>query len=333
MSGHYREKSSFRTGIIGTVVLLLLTVVVLNVNSLPLVKSPVAYHALFSDCAGLAIGDSVRVAGVRVGKVSNISISGTAVDVSFTLDDTVKLGIESTVSIVTASALGTKEIRLEPAGEKELRRGATIDINHTNSPYDLTDALADLTNAESAIDVDQLAHSLKVTSSVLQKTPEDFKAAVDGVEKLSTAISSRDDSLGNLLSSAEKVTSVLAQRSEQVNTLILDANVVLAELMNRREVIGKLAENISNLAKQLSLLVHNNQDELEPALTHLNSVLQVLDENRNSIGLAIERLGPYVTELGEAVSSGPFFSSYIQNLIPGQIIDPFVRAALGEGAP
>ena len=51
---------------------------------------------------------------------------------------------------------------------------------------------------------------------------------------------------------------------------------------------------------------------------------------------AIQRLGPYATELGEAVASGPFFNSYIQNLLPMEVVEPALNDALtraGIGVP
>ena len=126
---------------------------------------------------------------------------------------------------------------------------------------------------------------------------------------------------------------MLSQRSDQLNTLVLDANAVLGELQARRDAVSSLFAEVSALATELTGLVHDNETQLAPTLDQVNSVLGILRGNNDNIAAAIQRLGPYMTELGEAVASGPFFNSYIQNLIPGQIIEPFVQAALGRPAP
>ena len=41
-------------------------------------------------------------------------------------------------------------------------------------------------------------------------------------------------------------------------------------------------------------------------------------------------LGNYAMSLGESVSSGPFFKSYIANLLPGQFVQPFIDAAFSD---
>src|SRR5690242_19087699 len=44
-----------------------------------------SYKAQFGDVAGLRVGDDMRVAGVRVGRVQDIQINGTGAEVTFDL--------------------------------------------------------------------------------------------------------------------------------------------------------------------------------------------------------------------------------------------------------
>ena len=134
-----------------------------------------------------------------------------------------------------------------------------------------------------------------------------------------------------MLRHAEEVTAVLAERSTAIDSLIVDADRILAELDRRRSSLDTLFANVQALSVEIGHLIADNESQLAPALQKVDSVLDILTRNRDDIALAIQRLGPYATELGEAVASGPFFNSYIQNLLPAQIIEPALTAAL-EGA-
>ncbi|WP_137875026.1 MCE family protein [Rhodococcus sp. Q] len=331
MMERYSRRNVFRLGIVGTVVVLAIVLAALQVRSLPFVSSAAGYRALFLDAGGLQVGAPVRVAGVDAGHVTGIDIDGAAVAVSFTVDAPVRLGELTRVDIATATVLGARNLRVTPAGDGQLRPGTTIGTDSTTSPYQLTEALGDLTDRSERIDSEQLAESMRVLTSTLRRVPDDVAAAVDGVGRLSAAVAERDDSLRDLLGSAETVTALLAERSGQIDGLLTDANSVLGELQDRRAVLDALFDNVTVLSRHLDGVVTDNEAQLAPTLASLQSVLTVVQSNRDSITSAIDRLGPYITELGEAVSSGPFFNSYIQNLIPGQIIAPFVRAALGMG--
>ncbi|MFZ2173762.1 MAG: MCE family protein [Rhodococcus sp. (in: high G+C Gram-positive bacteria)] len=332
----FRDLDPVPLGIIGTAVVAVVVAVSLQWNSLPFIDSATEYRAEFTETAGLREGDRVMVAGVRVGEVRALDLVGPVVVVTFSLDREIRLGDATTVDISTATVLGAKALEIDPGGNGALGEGAVIGLGHTTSPYQLTDVLGDLTRTAEDIDTDQLAASLATLSGTLQNTPDDLRAALDGVSRLSHSVASRDRSLRALLDSAASVTDVLAQRSGQVNTLIVDAGELLRELVERRTMIGELAGHVAGLSEQVSGLVQDNRDRLGPTLATLDSVLGVLNANSDSLQQAIERMAPYVTQLGEAVASGPFFNSYIQNLIPGDLLRPFVDAALAPytmGAP
>ncbi|WP_241385532.1 MCE family protein [Rhodococcus sp. CH91] len=324
----FREKNPVRVGVVGTIVLVVLVLGALNIHSLPFFDAGATYRARFVDAGGLSTGDTVQVAGKDAGRVKDIDIDHDAVAVTFTVDRAVTLGTDTTVEIATATALGARNLRVRPAGPGRLEDGATIDLDCTVAPYQLTDALGDLTDTTAAVDTEQLRESMRVLSDTLRETPDDVGAALDGVTRLSETLASRDESLRSLLTHAEQVTAVLAERSDAIDALVVDADRILGELYQRRTALDSLFANIEALSAEISNLVADNEAQLEPTLGKVNAVLAILERNRESIALAIERLGPYATELGEAVASGPFFNSYIQNLLPMQVVEPALTAAL-----
>lgn len=315
-------------GIVGIVLTATLVVTALNYDKLPFFSGGTEYRALFAEAAGLSPGDQVMVAGVNVGKVDTVALSGPQVLVRFTVDDGVRLGDATGVDIKTSTILGRKALGVRPAGTGTLATDTTIPQSRTTSPYSLTGALGDLTDTISDLDTPQLGDSLKALASTLQNTPPELRSALTGLSRLSNSISSRDAMLQDLLGNAESVTSVLSQRSDQLNTLILDGNSLLAELDRRRQVLSELFVNVGAVANQLTGLVKDNEAQLAPTLTRLNSVLDVVQKNKDNLSNGIDGLVKFQATLGEAVSSGPFFNAYVQNLIPGETIKPLVDAAL-----
>lgn len=324
----FREMNQTWVGVIGTVLLAVVVLCALNIRSMPFFASDTTYRARFVDAGGLDTGDAVQVSGKDAGWVKSIDIDGDAVAVTFTVSDDVTLGTDTTVDIATATALGARQLRVRPAGPGQLDPGTTIDLDRTTAPYQLTDALGDLTDTASELDTAQLRESMSVLSDTLREVPDDIGAALDGVMRLSDTVASRDESLRDLLAHAESVTAVFAERSDAIDSLIVDADRTLTELDLRRAALDTLFANVQALAVEIRNLIADNEAQLGPALDSTNAVLEILERNRDDIALAIERLGPYATELGEAVASGPFFNSYIQNLLPMQIIEPALTAAL-----
>ncbi len=76
-----------------------------------------------------------------------------------------------------------------------------------------------------------------------------------------------------------------------MNTLILNANDLVAVLSDRRYAIVELLAHTSALSKQLSGLIHENEQELAPTLDKLNAVTAILEKNRDNIAQGAARVG------------------------------------------
>ena len=99
-----------------------------------------------------------------------------------------------------------------------------------------------------------------------------------------------------------------------MNTLILNANDLVGVLNERRQAIVELLAHTSALAKQLSGLIHDNEEKLAPTLDKLNAVTAILEKNRDNIAKAIPGLAKFQTTLGETIGNGPYYQAYVPNL-------------------
>ncbi|WP_330255057.1 MCE family protein [Nocardia sp. NBC_00565] len=321
--------NTFRLGIIGILVTAAAVLTAQNYDKVPYLGAHRDYRAHFAEAAGLKPGAPVEVAGIQVGKVSKLELDGNQVLVRFSANG-VTLGTDTEAAIKTHTVLGSKALELRPRGSTELAPNAIIGIEHTSTPYRLTDTLGDLTTTISGLNTTDLTDALKVLSDTLDKAQPNVAAALDGVTRLSTTISSRDDLIKKLLSNASGVTEVLAKRSTQLNALILDGNVLFSALDDRRQALDHLLTNLSAVSAQLTTLVAENRDQLGPVLDRLNNVADLLEKRKTDIEQALLPLSQYALSLGESVASGPFFKAYVGNLLPGQFLQPFIDAAFSQ---
>ncbi|WP_024802898.1 MCE family protein [Nocardia sp. BMG51109] len=319
-----------RVGIVGLVLTVAICLVSLQFDRIPLLAAPEArYAALFDDASGLAAGDDVSAAGVRVGEVTAIAVDGGHARVTFTADPHIALGDATTAAIKTTSLLGRRAVELAPAGAGRLRPQSTIPVERTRSGYTLPNILNQATTTLRDIDLGQLTRALDSTSEVLAAAAPQVRPALDGMRRLAESVNQRDEALRGLLSGAQKVTAALAERGPQVNSLLLDGNSLLGELQSRSQALGGLITGINQLSQQLSGLVHDNDAELAPALDKLGQVLTVLNKNHDNVSQSIQGLSKYIGTLGDAVASGPYFYAYLQNLVPADYTQPLLNTVFG----
>src|SRR5205085_1561911 len=98
----------------------------------------------------------VRIAGVRVGKVTDVALQGDHVEVSFTIKTDSKFGKDTAAAIRVNTLLGAMFLALEPAGSGQLEAGSEIPVSRTTSPYDVVQAFSGLAQTADDIDTDQL---------------------------------------------------------------------------------------------------------------------------------------------------------------------------------
>lgn len=328
----FEDRNTTRTGIVGVALILATVATASNYDRLPFLNSDREIRAIFADAGGVKSGDKVEYAGVGVGTVREIVLRGTDVEVTMSIKNNLDLGQAPRAQMRTRSVLGAKGIVLVPSDDHQrFDDHSPIPLDRTRTPYDLPTELGKLAANVEDINTDQLSDALHATAGVLDETSPELKSALNGVARLSDTLGSRDDMLKKLFANGSAVTGVLAQRSHQINSLLVDGNQLFSELDARRAAVAELTGNLSAVAQQIRGLIADNRQQLAPTLDRVNRVLELLERNKASIEAALPGLAQYVTVLGEAVGSGPFFDAYVANLIPGQVIQPFIDAALGDG--
>jgi phospholipid/cholesterol/gamma-HCH transport system substrate-binding protein len=325
----YRGPKLVRAGVIGVILIMLIIAVGLQPERLSALATDLRYRALFTEAGGIAVGNDVRLSGMKIGSVSGVSLDKGRALVTFNIESSISLGSQTTAHIRTGTLLGQRILTLESAGSAQMRHGDVIPVSRTSSPYSLTDAVSDLTTNTAGTDTGNVNQALDTLSETLDQITPQLGPTFDGVTRLSRSLNNRNDSLRALLKSAGSVSGVLAQRSQQLNTLILNANDLIGVLNDRREAIVGLLNSVSALSKELSGLVADNEKELAPTLTKLNSVNAMLEKNRDNIAKALPGLVKYQITQGEAVASGYFYDAFVSNLLPSELLQPFFDYAFG----
>ncbi|GAA6524277.1 MlaD family protein [Intrasporangium sp. DVR] len=317
----FRERNPVPIGAAGILVIALLLWAAFNASSLPLIGGGASYSAAFSEAGGIKPDDDVRIAGVKVGKVTGVDLEeggqggATHVRVDFVITEDAGFGPATRASVRMKTILGEKYVALEPDGAGQLEEGSQIPLARTVSSYDVINAFQDLTTTTERIDTDTLAKSLTVLATEFEDSPEHVRSTLDGLSRLSRTIASRDEQLGHLLDRAEKVTGLVSTRTEQLETLIGDADLLMVELAKRRKDIRTLFTNTSALAEQLTGLVRDNREQLGPALREVQATLAMLEKHDAAIQRTIRLMAPFTRVYANTLGTGRWFDTWVSNLV------------------
>jgi phospholipid/cholesterol/gamma-HCH transport system substrate-binding protein len=319
----FRERNKTVIGAVGLSLILLLLIGAFKTDSLPIIGGGTTYQAEFTEGAGLQKMDEVRVAGVKVGKVTGISFKtrcaypdGTTAGCVLVklLVKGVHLGSLTRADIKIKTVLGRKFVMLEPEGDSSLSASKPIPLARTSAPFDVSPAFQQLAKTVGPIDTTQLAKAFTTLADDFRGSSGDVRASLDGLSRLSQTIASRDAKLHTLLDRAAGVTQVLADRNDDLVAFLKDSDLLLQEVKARRAAIHTLLTTTTELSEQLIALVRENRATLAPALADLKVVTGMLAANEKNLDLSVQRLAPFVRLFANNLGNGRWFDTYVYNL-------------------
>ena len=169
------------------------------------------FKAEFADVSGLAVGDDVKAAGVRVGRVTDIEVTDDGAMVGFELIDDQKIYDTTRIIMRYQNLLGQRYLQLSQEGVRgdELKGGTTIpmavdygpsnDRWRTSPGFDLTELLngfRPLFEILQPADVNQLATSM---IKVLQGEGGTIEGLMSQTAELTNFMADRDDVILSLI--------------------------------------------------------------------------------------------------------------------------------------
>jgi phospholipid/cholesterol/gamma-HCH transport system substrate-binding protein len=307
----FRERNPLPIGIAGLTTVGLAAVLAFNLQHF---TGGTTYSAAFSEAAGLKSGEEVRIAGVKVGKVNGVGLEGDHVKVSFTSSRPFGTGTRAEIKIKTL--LGSHYLALTPRGPDRQPAHQEIPVTRTTAPYDVVPALQDASAQLAKIDTKQLATSFDTLSQTMQGSSANVRGTLAGLQKVSRAVASRDDELGQLLQHTNNLTKLLADRSGDLAVLVNDGSLLLGEINSRRQVISQLLTGTVALSQQITGTIQENRATLAPTLKNLHQVVDILSRNQQNLDKSFQLMAPFAADYTDMTGNGRWFDVYLQNLVP-----------------
>lgn len=113
-------------------------------------------NAKFNNASGIALGSDVRIGGIKIGTVSDLSLDAESYEaiVSMQIRNNTKLPKDSSASVVSSGLLGEKYIQITPGGEeKMLKDGDKIEF--TQSSVNLEELIGKFMFSGGGVDKDK----------------------------------------------------------------------------------------------------------------------------------------------------------------------------------
>lgn len=246
------------------------------------------YEAVLSDATGLTDSDSVHLAGVRVGRVTDIDLERGNAVVTFNLDHDVVLTDAWEVGVRWRNVIGQRYLYLYPVGEGEpLEPGDRIPVERSRLSADIGVFFDRMTPLLRAIDPEQQNILLTALNEALEGSEERTQQLVADLGSLSGTLADREAEIRSVIEQGTNLLSAYNERDEEIQAFLDDFADVSTTLAARNdELIGSIRD-IAVVQDEVADLLDDNDARVRSLTRELNTITDVIGRNRDALDEAL----------------------------------------------
>jgi phospholipid/cholesterol/gamma-HCH transport system substrate-binding protein len=279
--------------------------------------STTGYSAVFANASRLKSGDSVRVAGIRVGTVDGVSLRpDKTVLVTFDADRTIVLTTGTKAALRYLNLVGDRYLELldGPGSTRIEPAGSQIPIDRTEPALNLDLLLGGLKPVIQGLnphDVNALTQSL---IEVFQGQGGTLESVLSKSSSFSNALADNHQVVEQLIDNLHTTVATIAKDGDKFSGSVDRLERFITELSAERDPIGAAIESLNTGTASIAELLTDARPPLAATVDQLNRVAPLLDQDKGRIDVALQKAPEDYRKLIRAGAYGSFIQYYLCGL-------------------
>ncbi len=266
--------------------------------------------AAFDDVTGLLVGDNVKVAGVAVGKVTDIDVERGQAKVTMSIRDRHALPADTSAAIRWRNLIGQRYVYLFPGDAPvSLEDGATI--AETTNVVDLGELFNRLGPIVASIDSNQVNDFLDTVTTALEGNEASVSKTLDDLAVVVSGLGERDEAIGRLIDNLEVVARTVADRDAQIETMLDNLAALSQTFSDNTALLETAILEIGAFNTDLSAVLAANRGEIDRLLRSLDNTLNTVQGQLGPLELTLDRLDENAAATFRSSRNGEFLNQTI----------------------
>jgi phospholipid/cholesterol/gamma-HCH transport system substrate-binding protein len=302
--------------------------------------STTGYSAVFTDASRLKSGDTVRIAGIRVGTVKDVSLlPDRKVLVKFDADRNIKLTTGTRAAIRYLNLVGDRFMELSdsPGSTKILPKDAQIPVDRTAPALDLDLLLGGLKPVIRGLnpqDVNALTSSL---IQILQGQGGTLESLFSKTSSFTNSLADNNQVIEQLIEDLKSTLDTLSKDGDDFSGAIDRLEHLVSGLSSDRDPIGDAITSLDNGTASLADLLGRARPPLAGTVDQLSRLAPNIDVAH--LDATLQRLPELYRKLARVGAYGGFFPYYIcgitfraSDLEGRTVVFPWIKQETGRCA-
>ncbi|MDQ3787972.1 MAG: MCE family protein [Actinomycetota bacterium] len=273
------------------------------------------YVARFTDVTGLNEGDDIRMSGVRIGQVTDISVVDDKwADVRFDVEASRQLPKSITATIKYRNLIGQRYIALAVgSGDTNavLRPGDTIPLDRTQPALNLTQLFNGFQPLFQALQPDEVNKLAGELIQVLQGEGGTIDSVLAHTASLASTIASKDKVIGQVIDNLNTVLTTVNERTTEVSGLIDQLQQLASGLAAQRQPIGDAISALGDLTDTTAGLLSSVRPPIKEDIAALGRLAGNLADHGDTVDKFLAGLPHKVQTISRVSSYGGWYNYYL----------------------
>lgn len=296
------------------------------------------YSAIFTDVSGLKVGDEVRMAGVKVGRVDDIALEGTTAKVGFRVQSEQVLYGNTKAAITYQNIIGQRYVGLslgDYGDPRVLPAGAVIPVEHTEPSFDISKLLNGFEPLFALLSPEQVDNLTTAIVRSLQGDTGAIATMIAETTHLAESYSGTDAILDGVLTHLNSVVASLADRGDALRGSINSAETAFDGFAARRAEFVDSMDQASIVGQRLANILDDVQPDMREWLTREPGFAKHFMEDKKGFEYMAFNTPLMLKGMARFTQGGAYLDIYACNLTVSQFprIDSLINAIVREGTP
>ncbi|WP_183407224.1 MCE family protein [Nocardioides marmorisolisilvae] len=263
--------------------------------------------AHFDQSGGIFVGSEVAYRGVQVGKVTDMRLTRSGVDVILEIDHGHDVPADTLAVVANKSAVGEQYLDLEPRrdGRPYLRDGSAIDIKDTRVPVSTTELLTNTDQLVTSLPQEDLRTAITEMGDAFAGTGPDLARIIDTSNQFIQTANDNFDVTTALIRDSNVALRTQALKGSAIRNFSRDLALFSGTLADNNDALIKLIDNGSATATQLRTFLEQNGVDLGGLINNLVTTGEVVEKHLPGVRQILV-LYPYAVAEGFTIAEkGP----------------------------
>jgi phospholipid/cholesterol/gamma-HCH transport system substrate-binding protein len=302
--------------------------------------STTGYSAVFADVSRLKTGQTVRVAGIRVGTVNSVSLQpDKKVLVKFDADRNIVLTEGTRAAVRYLNLVGDRYLELVegPGSPRRLPAGGQIPVDRTAPALDLDLLLGGLKPVIQGLNAGDVNALTSALLQVFQGQGGTLESLFAKTTSFSNALADNDQTVQQLIDNLNIVVAYIDKEGGNFSGAIDRLQRLVSGLSDDRDTIGAAIDSLDKGTASLADLLTSARPPLSGTIDQLSRLAPLLAADNDRLDAAIAKAPKNyrkLVRLGVAGATIPYYICQLEirgtDLQGKTVISPWFRSDAGR---